>query len=247
MRPVISVLTLVGLTFLSTIVSAEEVVIIGTGDLNFDLMLPIIVGIITSLLLWRFLLPSSLSNLQVAFEIDDGFYEVHRLTKNRSDALKIIKPRPVLIGVLLYLMAMAGILIIVTDVVDDSLIWNRGPTYYQPVLVITGLLLALPIVLSPFISLYAQISRKSAADSIVTLREWFLNVLSVGIVITVLIMPVAYLGLTEYNSIEDDTVDSMRDEWTGPGVFNYDTSMNSFVCIDTRGIHSPLLVIDVLD
>ena len=107
MRPVISVLTLVGLTFLSTIVSAEEVVIIGTGDLNFDLMLPIIVGIITSLLLWRFLLPSSLSNLQVAFEIDDGFYEVHRLTKNRSDALKIIKPRPLLIGVLLYLMAMA--------------------------------------------------------------------------------------------------------------------------------------------
>ena len=65
--------------------------------------------------------------------------------------------------------------------------------------------------------------------------------------ITVLIMPVAYLGFTEYNSVEDDTVDSMRDEWTGPGQFNYDTSMNSFVCIDTRGIHSPLLVIDVLD
>ena len=247
MRSVISVLSLVGLTFFSTIVSAEEVVIIGTGDLNFDLMLPIIVGIITSLLLWRFLLPSSLSNLQVAFEIDDGFYEVHRLTKNRADALKIIRPRPVLIGVLLYLMAMAGILIIVTDVVDDSLIWNRGPTYYQPVLVITGLLLALPIVLSPFISLYAQISRKSAADSLVTLREWFLNVLSVVIVITVLIIPVAYLGLSEYNSVEDDTVDSMKDEWAGPGVFNYDTSMDSFVCIDSRGIHSPLPVIDVLD
>ncbi|MFL2977082.1 MAG: tetratricopeptide repeat protein [Candidatus Thalassarchaeaceae archaeon] len=247
MRSVISVLSLVGLTFFSTIVSAEEVVIIGTGDLNFDLMLPIIVGIITSLLLWRFLLPSSLSNLQVAFEIDDGFYEVHRLTKNRADALKIIRPRPVLIGVLLYLMAMAGILIIVTDVVDDSLIWNRGPTYYQPVLIITGLLLALPIVLSPFISLYAQISRKSAADSLVTLREWFLNVLSVVIVITVLIIPVAYLGLSEYNSVEDDTVDSMKDEWAGPGVFNYDTSMDSFVCIDSRGIHSPLPVIDVID
>ena len=247
MRPAVWVLTFVGLTFMPTLVSAEEVVIIGTDGLNLDLMLPIIVGIITSLLLWRFLLPSSLSNLQVAFEIDDGFYEVHRLTKNRSDALKIIKPRPVLIGVLLYLMAMAGILIIVTDVVDDSLIWNRGPTYYQPVLLITGLLLALPIVLSPFISLYAQISRKSAADSIVTLKEWFLNVLSVGIVITVLIIPVAYFGFTEYNSVVDDTVDSMRDEWSGPGEFNYDTSMNSFVCIDTRGIHSPLTVIYVFD
>ena len=74
MRPVITVLTLVGLTFLSTIVSADEVVIIATSGLDIDLMLPIIVGIITSLLLWRFLLPSSLSNLQVAFEIDDGFY-----------------------------------------------------------------------------------------------------------------------------------------------------------------------------
>ena len=50
MRSVISVLSLVGLTFFSTIVSAEEVVIIGTGDLNFDLMLPIIVGIITFIL-----------------------------------------------------------------------------------------------------------------------------------------------------------------------------------------------------
>ena len=129
MRPAVWVLTFVGLIFMPSLVSADEVVIIGTGGLNLDLMLPIIVGIVTSLLLWRFLLPSSLSNLQVAFEIDDGFYEVHRLTKNRSDALKIIKPRPVLIGVLLYLMAMAGILIIVTDVVDDSLIWNRGPTY----------------------------------------------------------------------------------------------------------------------
>ena len=247
MRAVLPVLALGGMTLLLPIVSAEEVVIIGTSNLNFDLMLPIIVGIITSLLLWRFLLPSSLSNLQVAFEIDDGFYEVHRLTKSRSDALKIIKPRPVLIGVLLYLMAMAGILIIVTDVVDDSLIWNRGPTYYQPVLLITGILLALPIVLSPFISLYAQISRKSAADSIVTLREWFLNVLSVVIVITVLIIPVAYLGFSEYNSIEDDTVNSMRDEWSNTGTFNYEISMNSYVCIDSRGIHSPLPVIDVLD
>jgi len=247
MRPLTTVLSLGVLSFMTSTVSADEVVIISTSGLNLDLLLPIIVGIITSLLLWRFLLPSSLSNLQVAFEIDDGFYEVHRLTKNRSDALKIIKPRPVLIGVLLYLMAMAGILIILTDVIDDSLIWNRGPTYYQPVLLITAFLLSLPIILSPFISLYAQISRKSAADSIVTIREWFLNVLSVIIVITVLILPVAYLGIAEHNSVDDEVENSMRDEWSNSATFNFDIAIDSFVCIDTRGIHSPLPVIDVLD
>ena len=144
-------------------------------------------------------------------------------------------------------MAMAGILIIVTDVLDDSLIWNRGPTYYQPVLIITGLLLALPIILSPFISLYAQISRKSAADSIVSAREWFLNVISVTIVIVVLIAPVAYLGITEYNSVDDDITESMKEEWDIETSFNYDIALNQFVCIDTRGIHAPLPVIDVID
>ena len=247
MKPLHLVLILVGTTFLSANVSAEVVNILPTSALNLNLLLPIVVGIITSLLLWRFLLPSSLSNLQVAFEIDDGFFEVHRLTKNRSDALRIIRPRPVLIGVLLYLMAMAGILIIVTDVIDDSLIWNRGPTYYQPVLLITGILLALPIVLSPFISLYAQISRKSAADSIVTTREWMLNVISVGIVISVLIAPVAYLGYSEYNSVQNDIDEAMMNEWIDDNTFDYDVALASFVCLDTRGIHAPLPLIDVLD
>ena len=39
----------------------------------------------------------------------------------------------------------------------------------------------------------------------------------------------------------------MRDEWSNTGTFNYEISMNSYVCIDSRGIHSPLPVIDVLD
>lgn len=247
MKPLRLVTILFGLSYFSPIATAEGVEILSTGELNFDLLLPIVVGIITSLLLWRFLLPSSLSNLQVAFEIDEGFYEVHRLTKNRSDALKMIRPRPVLIGVLLYLMAMAGILIIVTDVLDDSLFWNRGPTYYQPVLIITSVLLALPIVLSPFISLYAQISRKSAADSIVTTKEWFLNVVSVVIVISVLIAPVAYLGYSDYNSVQEDIDQAMISEWEGDNQFNYDIAYASYVCIDTRGIHAPLPLVDVQD
>ena len=95
-------------------VSDSAVEIVSSGGLGNDplLLIPIAMGFIVSILLWRFLLPASLSNLQVAFEIDDDFYEVHRLTKTRSDALKIIRPRTVFFGVVLYLMAMAGIMIL---------------------------------------------------------------------------------------------------------------------------------------
>ena len=121
-------------------IADSEVEIVRSSGLGSDplLLIPIVMGLIVSLLLWRFLLPTSLSNLQVAFEIDDDFYEVHRLTKNRSDALKIIRPRTVFFGVILYLMAMAGIMILLSDILDDSLIWNRGPTYYQPALALTA-------------------------------------------------------------------------------------------------------------
>ena len=95
-------------------------------------------------------------------------------------------------------MAMAGIMILLSDILDDTILWDRGPTYYQPALLLTAILLAIPIFLSPFISLYAQISRKSASDSIVTFREFVLNVFSVCLIIVFLLTPVAYFGYLEF-------------------------------------------------
>ena len=224
----------------------SEVEIVNSGGLGTDplLLIPIAMGLIVSLLLWRFLLPASLSNLQVAFEIDDDFYEVHRLTKTRSDALKIIRPRTVFFGIILYLMAMAGIMILLSDILDDSIIWNRGPTYYQPALVLTAILLSIPIFLSPFISLYAQISRKSASDSIVTFREFVLNVFSVCLIIVFLLAPVAYFGYLELNEVENNTWESIENEWTSNDPFTRELALSQMTCIDTRGIDSPLPVIE---
>ena len=138
----------------------SEVEIVNSGGLVIDhYCYSHAMGLIVSLLCGDFYFLQPIE-LQVAFEIDDDFYEVHRLTKTRSDALKIIRPRTVFFGVILYLMAMAGIMILLSDILDDSIIWNRGPTYYQPALVLTATLLSIPIFLSPFISLYAQISRR---------------------------------------------------------------------------------------
>ncbi|MCS5535661.1 MAG: hypothetical protein NZ802_07380, partial [Candidatus Poseidoniales archaeon] len=58
---------------------------------EYVLFLPIVLALIITLMLWKLLLPTSLSSLQVAFEVDDGLYEVHRLTKTRADSKALLK------------------------------------------------------------------------------------------------------------------------------------------------------------
>ena len=42
--------------------------------------------------MWKFFIPIQLANLQVAFEIDDDLYEVHRVTRDLM-MLEIYCPR----------------------------------------------------------------------------------------------------------------------------------------------------------
>ena len=51
-----------------------------------------------------------MSSLQVAFEIDDSLYEVHRLTKTRDDVKDLFSLPRVGFAVTMYLMAMTGVL-----------------------------------------------------------------------------------------------------------------------------------------
>ena len=48
----------------------------------------------------------SLSNLQVAFEVDDGLFEVHRLTKSKKETMSLLSAPKVATGSLAYLLAM---------------------------------------------------------------------------------------------------------------------------------------------
>ena len=50
-----------------TVVETNGVDIVGTGVFEPMLLLPAALGLLGALLLWRWLLPSSLANLQVAF------------------------------------------------------------------------------------------------------------------------------------------------------------------------------------
>ena len=50
------------------------------------LLAPVVVTVLAIIPLYRWLLPSQLGSLQVAFETQDDLYEVHRLTRGRRSA-----------------------------------------------------------------------------------------------------------------------------------------------------------------
>ena len=59
---------------------------------EFDIvyLYPLLLALFIAAMLWKFFVPRQLSALQVAFEIDDNLYEVHRLTRNVDDARSLV-------------------------------------------------------------------------------------------------------------------------------------------------------------
>ena len=135
-------------TLLAPVVSAETIIV--SADV-FDpmLLLPLLIAVVSALALWRGLLPLSLSNLQVAFEIDDDLYEVHRLTKNRDDVFDLLRAPGVGVGMIAYLLAMAGIMLIVAE-----LLFSPG-TFYEPVIYMMALLVGVANSMSPLLNLHS--------------------------------------------------------------------------------------------
>ena len=61
-----------------------------------------------------------ISGLQVGFEIDDGLYEVHSLTKGRGGVKKLLNLPNVGFGIALYMMAMTGVLLLISELIFDA-------------------------------------------------------------------------------------------------------------------------------
>ena len=119
--------------------------------LALEHLIPLGIAILSAFVLWKWMVPSQLSSLQVGFEVDDGIYEVHRLTKGRKDALALLKLKTVGFGVALYMMAMTGVLLLISE-----LIFNPE-VFYLPNVMLMGILVLIPIVISPLESLNGQI------------------------------------------------------------------------------------------
>ena len=88
------------------------------ANLSIDHLFPFLIAFLTALILWKWMIPTQLSGLQVGFEIDDGLYEVHSLTKGRGGVKKLLKLPNVGFGIALYMMAMTGVTIIRNKVIQ---------------------------------------------------------------------------------------------------------------------------------
>ena len=60
-------------------------------NLSITHAIPFLLAFFTALLLWKWMIPTQLSGLQVGFEIDDGLYEVHSLTKGKGGVKRLLK------------------------------------------------------------------------------------------------------------------------------------------------------------
>ena len=142
------------LMFLPGIVSAE-VDVISTENLgdNYNLLIPAILGFFGTIFLAIYILPNSLSSLQVAFEADENLFEVHRLTKKRKDARELLWLRGVPRGVLTYLMAMTALSVLICELLI-------GPnTYFLPTTLLMAACVIIPVLVSPLETLIAQLDQ----------------------------------------------------------------------------------------
>jgi len=124
------------------------------NNLSLTHAIPFLVAFVTAIVLWKWMIPTQLSGLQVGFEIDDGLYEVHSLTKGRGGVKKLLKLPNVGFGIALYMMAMTGVLLLISELIFDP------EVYYLPNLLLMGILVLIPILISPWESLNGQLVGK---------------------------------------------------------------------------------------
>ena len=142
------------LTCLVFIPLASAGTIENPANLSINHAIPFLVAFFTALILWKWMIPSQLSGLQVGFEIDDGLYEVHSLTKGRGGVKRLLQLPNVGFGIALYMMAMTGVLLLISELIFDA------EVYYLPNLLLMGILVLIPIVISPWESLNGQLVGK---------------------------------------------------------------------------------------
>ncbi len=121
------------------------------SEFKFEYILPVVIAFAIAIPVWRWFIPNQLSSLQVAFEIDDDLYEVHKITGSLMDARTLLKQGSVGYGIGLYMMGMTGILILIAELMIDP------EVYFQPGLVVAGIMIALPVLISPWETLNAQL------------------------------------------------------------------------------------------
>jgi len=207
---------------------AAEVEIIDSNTLDFGLLIPIIAASIGTVTLWQWILPLSLGNLQVAFEVDDDLYEVHRLTRTKSQIKDLLALRGVSMGVMSYLMAMGGIMLIVAELLI-------GPgTFYKPIVYVTMAFVCVPIFVSPIVTMYAQIRAMNKRLIRQKVSTQFIGYFGTAVAMVMILSSILYYGWNAANTDAGFSATVMI-QWSGyallvfmsPTIFAYGRIMGA--------------------
>lgn len=139
------------LLMLQMLPQASAATVTDVNDFRLEYFYPVIVAFAIAIPVWRWFIPNQLANLQVAFEIDDDLYEVHRITRDVDDARALLKEGGTAFGIGLYVMGMTGVLLLITE-----LLFNAD-VYFLPNLFLIGVLVLIPVFISPWETLNAQL------------------------------------------------------------------------------------------
>ena len=213
-------LTTLGMVFFSKSVSAE-VTVVSPNEFDISLIYPLGLALTIALFLWRVFLPRQLSNLQVAFEIDDNLYEVHRLSKDVKGARELLAYRSVQISTGLYMMGMTGILLLIAELIFDA------STYYLPNLFIIGLLILIPVLVSPWETLNGQLVGRKAID-----KKSKLGVVAVRRLVTMILLITAtfatlFAGINIEGKITEEWLSGAMLVLMGPTILAYGRIMGA--------------------
>jgi len=160
----------------------------GSQSESFDIsyLYPLGCALVVAGLMWKFFIPIQLANLQVAFEIDDDLYEVHRVTRDLDDARDLLSEGSVGYGLGLYMMGMTGILILIGEFLF------KPDFFYAPTLYVIGLLVGIPILISPWETMNAQLARNQKPSTTNAVMGFFRRTLTLFILTGITIASLMY-------------------------------------------------------
>lgn len=124
------------------------------SGVSTEMLLPLGVSLLVAFFVRRWFIPQQLKNLQVAFEIDDDLYEVHRITRTLRDSRRLLRAGRVGYGVILYMMGLTGVLILIAELLFNAQVFSQFNLY------IIATLILIPVVISPWESLNSQLATK---------------------------------------------------------------------------------------
>ena len=156
------------------------------SELTVSSLTPLAIALVVAFFVRRWFIPQQLKNLQVAFEIEDDLYEVHRITRTLRDSRRLLNFGRVGYGVLLYMMGLTGVLILIAELLFDATVFASFNLY------IIATLILIPVVISPWETLNSQLAGRQREVRSSVSADLIRRVFTLALLVIVTLLVLAY-------------------------------------------------------